>query len=105
MDQAQRRLHGIVTERTRDRFVVEASPVSSMTKKSDHKPAAVPAKPAPVAVTRKSRRIVSALARSTLLAAGFAVAQLGIPEIDSRFHLFDPTLLDRLQSPISRYHE
>jgi hypothetical protein len=59
----------------------------------------------PVAAANKGRRIVSAFARSTLLAAGFAVAQLGIPEIDSRFHLFDPTLLDRLQAPITRYHE
>jgi hypothetical protein len=39
------------------------------------------------------------------LAAGFAVAQLAIPEIDSRFHIFAPNLLDRLHSPITRYHE
>jgi hypothetical protein len=57
------------------------------------------------ATAANAKRIVSRLARSTLLAAGFAVAQLGIPEIDSRFHLFDPTLLDRLQAPITRYHE
>jgi hypothetical protein len=65
-----------------------------------------PAKPRrAVAAAKKGRRVVSALARSTLLAAGFAVAQLGIPEIDSRFHLFDPKLVDRLQAPITRYHE
>jgi hypothetical protein len=57
------------------------------------------------AAAANAKRFVSRLARSTLLAAGFAVAQLGIPEIDSRFHLFDPTLLDRLQAPITRYHE
>jgi hypothetical protein len=77
-----------------------------MARKSESQPACAPAKPRrSVAAARKGRRIVSALARSTLLAAGFAVAQLGIPEIDSRFHLFDPTLLDRLHAPISRYHE
>jgi hypothetical protein len=59
----------------------------------------------PDAAVGKRGRVVSSLARSTLLAAGFAVAQLGIPEIDSRFHLFDPTLLDRLHPPITRYHE
>lgn len=64
-----------------------------------------PARTSRAAAAGKAKRIVSRLARSTLLAAGFAVAQLGIPEIDSRFHLFDPTLLDRLQAPITRYHE
>jgi hypothetical protein len=59
----------------------------------------------PVAAPKKGRRAISALARSTLLAAGFAVAQLGIPEIDSRFHIFAPNLLDRLHAPITRYHE
>jgi hypothetical protein len=53
----------------------------------------------------KGSRIVRTLARSTLLAAGFAVSQLGIPEIDSRFQVFDPTLVDRLHAPITRYHE
>jgi hypothetical protein len=25
--------------------------------------------------------------------------------MDSRFHMFDPTLVDRLQAPITRHHE
>jgi hypothetical protein len=53
----------------------------------------------------KGRRIVRTFAQSTLLAAGLAVSQLGIPEIDSRFQIFDRTLVDRLQVPITRYHE
>jgi hypothetical protein len=77
-----------------------------MARKPETPPASGPAKPRrPAAAARKGRRVVGALARSTLLAAGFAFAQLGIPEIDSRFHLFDPTLVDRLQAPITRYHE
>ena len=76
-----------------------------MPKKTGTQSARLPARvsrPAPVA---RGKRIVSTLAQSTLLAAGFAVAQLGIPEIDSRFHLFSPTLVDSLQAPITRYHE
>jgi hypothetical protein len=76
-----------------------------MAKKSGTQAAGIPARTRRPSVTSKGRRIVSTLARSTLLAAGFAMAQLGIPEIDSRFHLFDPTLLDRLHAPITRYHE
>jgi hypothetical protein len=77
-----------------------------MAKNQETQPACGPARSRrPIAAAKKGRRIVSALARSSLLAAGFAVAQLGIPEIDSRFHLFDPTLLDRLHAPITRYHE
>jgi hypothetical protein len=56
------------------------------------------------AAARKGR-VVRELAQSTLLAAGLAAAQFGTPEIDTRFHLFDPTLLDRLRAPITRYHE
>ena len=51
------------------------------------------------------RRIVRTLAKSTLLAAGIAVTHLGVAEIDSRFKVFDRTLVDRLQAPITRYHE
>lgn len=54
---------------------------------------------------RTGRRVVRALAQSTLLAAGIAATHIGIAEIDSRFHLFNPNLVDRLEAPISRYHE
>ncbi len=77
-----------------------------MARNRETKPASGPARSRrPDAAAKTARRTVKALARSTLLAAGFAVAQLGIPELDSRFHLFDPTLLDRLHPPITRYHE
>jgi len=49
--------------------------------------------------------MVRKLAQSTLMAAGFAATQFSIPEVDPRFHIFDPTLVDRLQAPISRHHE
>jgi hypothetical protein len=64
-----------------------------MTRKKEHTPA------------RKGRRIVRTLAKSTLLAAGFAVTHLGVAEVDSRYKLFDRTLVDRLQAPMTRYHE
>jgi hypothetical protein len=51
------------------------------------------------------RGIARTLAQSTLLAAGIAVSQFNPPEIDSRFHLFNPNLVDRLRAPITRYHE
>lgn len=46
-----------------------------------------------------------ALAQATLLAAGIAAAQGAGPEADARFKVFDPTLIDRLQAPITRHHE
>jgi hypothetical protein len=49
--------------------------------------------------------VARALAQATLLAAGIAAAQGGGPEMDSRYHMFDPTLVDRLQAPITRHHE
>jgi hypothetical protein len=76
-----------------------------MPKKTGTQTAGLPASASSPASNARGKRIVSTLARSTLLAAGFAVAQLGIPEIDSRFQLFSPTLVDRLQAPITRYHE
>jgi hypothetical protein len=78
-----------------------------MAQKSDNPPFPGTASPKPAApAAKKTIRIVRRLAKGTLLAAGIAVAQLGsIPEIDSRFHLFDRTLMDRLQAPITRYHE
>jgi hypothetical protein len=77
-----------------------------MPRKKESLPARAPAKtdhPASVAV--KGRRIVRTLAQSTLLAAGIAVTHLGVAEIDSRYQVFSPTLVDRLHAPISRYHE
>jgi hypothetical protein len=77
-----------------------------MANKQGTKPASGPAmQMRPEVVMRKGHRIVRTLAQSTFLAAGLAVAQLGSPEIDSRFHVFDPNLVDRLRAPITRYHE
>jgi hypothetical protein len=60
-------------------------------------------RPAPAAA--RARRIARKLAQGTLLAAGLAVAQLATPEIDPRFPMFSRTLVDRLQSPVTRHHE
>jgi hypothetical protein len=57
------------------------------------------------AAGREGRRIARSLAQGTLLAAGIAATQIVLPEIDPRFRLFDPTLVDRLQAPITRHHE
>ncbi len=45
------------------------------------------------------------LAQRTLLAAGIAATQFTIPEVDPKYPIFDPTLVDRLQAPVTRYHE
>lgn len=58
-----------------------------------------------MAAGRRGRRAVRALAQGTLIAAGIAVTQLGLPDTDSRFHLFNPGLVDRLQAPITRYRD
>jgi hypothetical protein len=55
------------------------------------------------AASRKGRRVVRTLAQATLLAAGLAAAQ--VPEMDSRYQMFDRTLVDRLEAPITRHHE
>ena len=52
----------------------------------------------------RARKAVSRLARSTILAAGLVASQM-LPEIDPRFHLFSPKLVDRLRAPISRYRD
>jgi hypothetical protein len=57
-----------------------------------------------VAARNKAVRVARALAQTTLLAAGIAAAQANI-ETDARFQIFDPTLVDRLQAPITRHHE
>ena len=68
-------------------------------------PGVAASKPA-VPRAKKAVRIVRRLAKGTLLAAGLAVSHLGsIPEFDPRFHIFDPTLVDRLHAPITRYPE
>jgi hypothetical protein len=56
-------------------------------------------------VARKGRSAVRSLAQGTLLAAGIAATQVVLPEMDPRFHVFDPTLVDRLQAPITRHHD
>ena len=76
-----------------------------MAKKSDNPPFPGVAQQRPRLPARKARLIVRSLAKRTVLAAGFAVTQLSIPEVDSRFQVFDPPLVDRLQAPITRYHE
>jgi hypothetical protein len=53
----------------------------------------------------KARRAARTLAQGTLLAAGMVAVQIGGAEVDSRFQLFDPNLLDRLHAPITRLHE
>jgi hypothetical protein len=57
------------------------------------------------AEAKRGRRIVRTLANGTLLAAGIAATQICIPEIDPRYRVFNPTLVDRLQAPITRRHE
>jgi hypothetical protein len=78
-----------------------------MAKKSDTprsaKPSPGPQRPA------RARRIVRTIANGAVLAVGLAAAQLGMPDSlldnDPRFPLFNKTLVDRLQTPITRYHE
>jgi hypothetical protein len=50
-------------------------------------------------------RIVRTIANGTVLAVGLAAAQFAIPDNDPRFSIFNKTLVDRLQEPITRYHE
>jgi len=77
-----------------------------MTRKKDNQPARGPAAARRLSsAASKGRRIVRTLAKSTLLAAGIAVTHLGVAELDSRFKVFDHTLVDRLRAPITRYHE
>jgi hypothetical protein len=53
----------------------------------------------------KAQRIARKLAQSTILAAGILATQMGGVEMDARFKVFNPTLVDRLQAPITRHHE
>jgi len=106
VDQAQRRIRRTLRERGPKGCVVLASPRSTMARKKEnpHSPAA--ARPRRLAsAARKGGRIVGTLAKSTLIAASIAVTHLGVAELDSRFQLFDRTLVDRLHAPITRYHE
>jgi len=41
----------------------------------------------------------------TLVAAGVAAVRFATPEMDPRFEMFDRTLVDRLEPPITRHHE
>jgi len=77
-----------------------------MAKKTENSPAHARPSPRPRAPARgKGRRMVRALAQSTLFAAGFAFTQFNVAEIDPRYRIFDRTLLDRLHAPVTRYHE
>jgi hypothetical protein len=81
-----------------------------MTKKPDNPRSAHPETQAPQRPARaRARRIVRTIANGTVLAVGLAAAQFGLPDSvpdnDPRFSLFNKTLVDRLHSPITRYHE
>jgi len=64
---------------------------------------APPKRPAPAAAA--GRRMARSLARATLLTAGIAAVRFSTPEMDPRFEMFDRTLVDRLETPITRHHE
>jgi hypothetical protein len=76
-----------------------------MPRKTENQPRQGSAKPRRANSARTGRRIVSTLAKSTLFAAGIAVTHLGVAEVDSKYKLFDRTLVDRLHEPITRHHE
>jgi hypothetical protein len=76
-----------------------------MQRKQETQAAHARATKAAVAVRARGGRIVRKIAQGTLLAAGLAATHIGVAEIDERCPLFNPTLLDRLQAPITRYHE
>jgi hypothetical protein len=77
-----------------------------MPRKTDNQAPHASGKPRRTAIAaRAGRRIVRKLAQSTLLAAGIAVTHLGVAEVDSKYKLFDRTLVDRLHEPITRHHE
>ena len=77
-----------------------------MPRKKDKQPPQGSGRPSRTAVAAKAgRRIVRTLAQSTLFAAGIAVTHLGVAEVDSKYKLFDRTLVDRLHEPITRHHE
>ena len=76
-----------------------------MPRKHETPPAArAAAKPTP-APRARAPRIVRKIAQGTLLAAGLAATHIGGAEADPLFPLFDRTLVDRLEAPITRYHE
>ena len=58
-----------------------------------------------LAAGRRGRRAARTLAQGTLLAAGIAASQISPPDAGSRFHLFNPAVVDRLREPISRCRE
>jgi hypothetical protein len=77
-----------------------------MPRKSENPRVSHPEAPAPHRPAKPgAARIVRTIANGTVLAVGLAAAQFGIPDNDPRFSLFNKTLVDRLQEPISRYHE
>jgi len=59
----------------------------------------------PASGASRGVRVVRSLAHVTLVAAGVAAVRFATPEMDPRFEMFDRTLVDRLEPPITRHHE
>jgi hypothetical protein len=76
-------------------------PRKSENPRCSHPEAPVPHKP----LKARARRVVRTIANGAVLAVGLAAAQFAIPDNDPRFSIFNKTLVDRLQEPITRYHE
>jgi hypothetical protein len=77
-----------------------------MPRKSDNTRSPHPATPVPRRPVRSgTRRIVRTIANGAVLAVGLAAAQFAVPDNDPRFSIFNKTLVDKLQAPITRYHE
>jgi hypothetical protein len=73
-------------------------------KESAKPPCSHPENPRPHRAARAGR-IVRTITQGTILAAGLAAAQLGSTDDDPKYPVFSKTLVDKLQAPISRYHE
>jgi len=54
---------------------------------------------------RKRKNLLRRAASGTLLAASLAATQLDTDEATGKWRQFSPRLLDRLQPPLTRYHE
>ncbi len=61
--------------------------------------------PAAAGSVRGSRRLVRQLARGSVFAAGLVALQFGAGESDGRDRLFDVRMVDRLQTPLTRYRD
>ena len=54
---------------------------------------------------KNARALVRRAASGTLLAASLAAAKLDAVELTEKWRIFSPHLVDRLQAPLTRYHE